>query len=189
MDLITQERDKYADVWTLEAYGTHSPGERNLPVFLSMVGPTGSTVLDAGCGSGKGALALSDRGFDVECCDFTVDGLVEAAKRFPFHQVCLWNDVRLALGTKFDYVYCCDVLEHIPVALTMLVVSRLLDVCTRGAFFTISFQPDVMGYWVGRPLHETVMPFIWWRDQLAAVGELVEARDMLTNGAFFVRPR
>jgi hypothetical protein len=33
------------------------------------------------------------------------------------------------------------------------------------------------------------MPFVWWRDQLATVGELVEARDLLHAGAFLVRAR
>ena len=192
-DLLTTEREKYADMWTVESYAQHSPGEKYVPVFMEMIGvdpfdhASTVSVLDAGCGSGKGAIALAENGFYVRLCDFTDEGLVPEARDFFFTQVCLWHDLRgLFLD---DYVYCCDVLEHIPVAFTMLVAARLLEVAMRAVFFSVSFQPDVMGYWIGKPLHETVMPFIWWRDQLNAVGRVVQGRDMLGSGVFLVEPR
>jgi len=199
-DLATQEREKYSDMWTVDAYGEHSPGEKYVSVFMEMISATRppetdykAIVLDAGCGSGKGALELHRNGFSVRCCDFTNEGLVPQAKKFPFQQVCLWNDLRVQGAAngweKFDYVYCCDVMEHIPVALTMLVAARLLEVTKRAAFFSISFQPDVMGYWIGKPLHETVMPFVWWRDQFNAIGRVTSGRDLLGAGVFLVEPR
>lgn len=188
--MINDPKELYSEMWSVPAYAEHSPGEQNVPVFLDMTKTTMRTsVLDAGCGSGKGALALKKAGFDrVEMCDVTDEGLVSEAKSLHFTSVYLWNVKPSNVGFH-DWVYCCDVMEHIPIALTMLVVSKLLTLAKRGVFFTISFQPDVMGYYVGKPLHETVMPFQWWRDQLNIVGKVVEARDMLNSGAFLVEPR
>jgi 2-polyprenyl-3-methyl-5-hydroxy-6-metoxy-1,4-benzoquinol methylase len=192
-NLTQHERAKYEDAWALDLYAKHSPGETALPLFLDMARPAaGAAVLDAGCGAGKGSAALVAAGFTVVSCD-----LVIPSDRPPhFHEAVLWHDlsdlVRYAHTpgrTTFDYVYCTDVLEHIPTALTMLVVARLLAVSRAGVFLTISNVPDVMGYWVGKPLHETVQPFVWWRDLLGTVGQVVEARDLLTSSAFLVKAR
>jgi len=191
MDLLERERETYRQMWAVDEYAQHSPGEHYLPIFLDMIGVTrcedDASVLDAGCGSGQGGVALSRLGFNVLLCDVTPDGLVSDAMALPYVDACLWHDLRV--WGPFDYVYCCDVLEHIPTAFTMLVVRRLLDVAAHGVFLSISFQPDVMGHWVGTPLHQTVMPFTWWRDALSAVGEVIEARDLLNAGVFFVRRR
>lgn len=188
MNIVDTERGKYEDMWGVDAYAVHSPGEMFLPLFLDMVGSSRTSVIDAGCGSGKGALALQSAGFNVRCCDLTDAGLVPEARIFPFDTVCLWDNLALKIGFA-DWVYCCDVLEHIPTEFTMLVIARLLGIARKGVFLSISFTPDVMGTWIGTPLHQTVQPFVWWRDNLRAIGELVEARDLLNAGVFLVKPR
>jgi 2-polyprenyl-3-methyl-5-hydroxy-6-metoxy-1,4-benzoquinol methylase len=197
--LETREREKYQAAWAMDTYAAHSPGERCLPIFLDMIAPTPNamgvpfyfgrdiSVLDAGAGSGKGALALQKAGFAVTMCDLTPDGLVAEAQALPFVPACLWDDLR-APG-RFDYAYCCDVLEHIPTPFTMLVISRLLEVARHSVFLSISTVPDHFGAFVGEPLHQTVQPFVAWRDQIAALGTIVEARDLLTSACFLVRPR
>jgi 2-polyprenyl-3-methyl-5-hydroxy-6-metoxy-1,4-benzoquinol methylase len=197
VNIQQHEREKYENIWQTDQYNeSFSPGEKYLPLFLDMTGRgpktgfQGAHVLDAGCGAGKGALALLEAGFRVSCADVTDAGLLPALRdslTVPFHTVCLWNSLR-ALGW-FDYVYCTDVLEHIPPQFTMLVVARLLALVRQELFLSIAFVPDVMGVWVGKPLHETVQPFVWWRDNLASVGELVQARDLIDCGAFLLRPR
>jgi hypothetical protein len=52
----------------------------------------------------------------------------------------------------------------------------MLDAC-NGLFLSICFQDEAFSEIVGEPLHLTVMPFVWWRDHLAMMGNLVEARD------------
>lgn len=208
MRLAAAERTVYADLWaSVEAYGQHAPGEMFAPVFVDAVTrilndaiglhwkPREYTVLDAGCGSGKGGLALQALGFDVTLCDLTDEGLTEAARALPFHNACLWSDlypVARAKGhpgrTTFDFVYCCDVLEHIPPQFTMLVVDQLLRVARRGVFLSISLVPDQFGAWVGRPLHQTVQSFVWWRDSLGELGTLADARDLLNSAIFLVVP-
>jgi len=188
--LLDTERQTYRDAWAIPAYAQHSPGERCVPLFLDMTQTTmRSSVLDAGCGAGKGALALQAAGFArVTLCDLTREALTTEAQALPFVEVTLW-DAHLVRTVGFhDWVYCADVLEHIPTALTMLVVARLLEVARRGVFLSVSLQPDVMGYWVGKPLHQTVQPFVWWRDHLNAIGSVVEGRDLMNSAAFLVKP-
>jgi len=201
-DLLTREREKYETAWSLSAYATTSPGEQLLPIFLDMTkaGPSAS-VLDAGCGAGKGALALAAAGLTVTMCDHTDAGLTDEALAVgPFVQTNLWDDLapvaylaNVARGRQtdglFDYAYCCDVLEHIPTPFVMLVVARLLAVTTKGVFLSISTQPDNFGAMVGEPLHLTVQSFVQWRDQLATMGRLVEARDLIIAGCYLVEPR
>jgi 2-polyprenyl-3-methyl-5-hydroxy-6-metoxy-1,4-benzoquinol methylase len=200
--LVEAERQKYELAWAVEAYATNSPGEQCVPVFLDMLAAAGhvgrGTVLDAGCGAGKGAIALVRAGFDVTLTDLTPAGLEQTAEApelgdLSFVPACLWEDlmpVARGVGLEaFDFAYCCDVMEHIPTHLTMLVVARLLDVAGKGVFLSVSMVPDVFGVWVGEPLHQTVQPFVWWRDQLNVVGRVVEARDLLTVSCFLLEPR
>jgi len=87
----------------------------------------------------------------------------------------------------YDWVYCTDVLEHLPPQFTMLAVDQMLRVATRGVFLTISTQPDQFGVWVGRSLHQTVQHYVWWRDSLRELGELVDARDLIGTALFVIR--
>jgi glycine/sarcosine N-methyltransferase len=79
--------------------------------LLRRVGP-GSAVLDAACGTGVDAAALTRRGFDVRATDGS-DAMVEAAAaRFrreglaiPVQQ-CLWADLPDTIDERFDIVLC-----------------------------------------------------------------------------------
>lgn len=191
--LVQRERELYTDVWAVPSYGDHSPGAQFVPAFLEMarIDPDATrmlTVLDAGCGSGKGAMALAARGFRVSMVDVTDAGLVADAQSIPFNEASLWADLTTLCGGKVDHVYCCDVLEHIPTEFTMLVIRRLLDVARSGVFLSISLVPDNFGIWVGKPLHLSVFPFTWWRDNLRALGHVVECRDLVDTGLFYVEP-
>ena len=200
MRLADRERDKYETVWSaIDRYGEMSPGERCVPRFLEMASvsdPARCTVLDAGCGSGKGALALERSGFTPEhihLCDLTDRGLHEDARRYQFNPAVLWSPLRPQLrylrGGSIDYVYCCDVLEHVSPTFTMLTIARLLEIARRGVFLSISTLPDGWGDWVGETLHLTVQSFTDWRDQIAEIGRIAECRDCLSTGQFWVTPR
>lgn len=186
-DLLQVEREKYTQMWAVDQYRESSPGEQYVPVFLDMARPgPNASILDAGCGAGRGAIALQALGFAVSGCDLTQPDDFPAD--IPFTEACLWKPLADAAVPVHDWVYCCDVLEHIPTALTMLVAARLLETARHGVFFSIGFTVDTKGVWIGQTLHETVQPFVWWRDQLNAIGRVVEARDLLLGGAFLVMP-
>jgi len=185
MNLVERETDRYEElIGGMPEYLEHSPGERWADLFLEMTGAQpGDTVLDAGCCSAKGALALEERGLKPSLQDITDVGVVPEAKHLFFTKRPLWADI----AGQFDWVYCCDVMEHIPVEFTMLTLSRLLQRAKKGAFFTISLTQDQFGMFIGQPLHLTVQPYVWWRDRLKDVGELVEGRDFLGMGVYHAR--
>jgi len=190
MSLTTTERTLYEEMWAVPQYAEHSPGVQMLPMFLQCVGAARGHVLDAGSGSGKGALALRDAGFRVTCCDVTDAGLVPDARLLPFRQACLWAPLRpIAPTGSFDWVYCTDVLEHVPTQFTMLAIDQMLRVATRGLFISVSLVPDSFGVWAGKALHQTVQSFPWWKDSIAEVGRVVDARDLINAATFYVEPR
>jgi SAM-dependent methyltransferase len=192
--ILQREIETYETMWGgVATYGAKSPGAEFVDVFCAMAGiqtADGLQVLDAGCGSAKGGLRLQAKGFTVTLCDLTSDGLIPEAAPLRFIQACLWHDLaEVFCGRSFDYVYCCDVLEHVPPTFTMLVAARLLQVARHGVFFSIALGTDEFGAFVGHHLHQTVQGFVDWRDALSEIGEVVECRDLGLVGLYYVRPR
>lgn len=187
MSLTTQQTDLYRDLWdAFPAYADLSPGAELVPIFQQVAAP-GSTVVDAGCGTGKGALALAAAGYDVKLItDLTDQGLVPEAKRFVFRESCLWKRLRpqWKLG-QVQWIYCTDVMEHLPTQCTLLAVDQMLAVADH-VFLAIAFMQDEAGMWMGQHYHLTVQPYTWWRDALKEVGRVTEARDLLARGIFVV---
>jgi len=204
LELLDKEIALYDQAWSLPEYSSNSPGEQNISFFLQNVlrvlnPPDDSkfqfdqTVLDAGAGSGKGALALDGLGFKVKMCDISDAGLTDAARALPFEKANLWSSLHLIArgfshpnATRFDFVYCCDVLEHIPPQFTMLAIDHMLRVARYGVFLSVSLVPDNFGIWMGQALHQTVQPFTWWRDSLRELGTVGDARDLHNCGVFFI---
>lgn len=186
MNTAEHERAKYEQIWAVPAYRKGSPGVVHTPMFASIADPQpGESVIDLGCGAGDGGEQLAEKlGLSVTYLDHVrVAGVPD-----PFIKQALWDPLP-ARNPPWKYGYCCDVMEHIPTEYTMLVLRNIMDAC-ESVFFSIYFQNDVFGpKLIGEPLHLTVMPYTWWRDRLAEFGELVEARDLLGEGVFYVRCR
>lgn len=171
-------RALYETCWALPAYRTYSPGEEALPLFGQMVNP-GGTLADIGCGTGRAGAHLSEA-FDVTLIDFAKNAL-DPGIQLPF----LRADITKRIPGRYDYGYCCDVMEHIEPKKVDKVLSNLFEACSS-VFFSIHFGPDNFGRLVGHPLHLTQECFAWWRDKLKGYGELVDARDLLGHGVFYV---
>lgn len=190
--LLNHARELADAAFGVEAYRAESAGERMVPVFLDMIGARRRwRVLDAGCGTGRGMVALTRAGFsEVAGCDITPAGILpDIQLHWPFTMANLWDDRAMQSLGPVDHVYCCDVLEHIPEPLTMLAVRNMLAIARQGVFVTVSTGPDTHGVWVGEPLHQTVNPFTWWRKHLGAVGDMLQARDLLDHGVYLVQSR
>lgn len=189
MRVVDAEREKYEVMWSMPGYEKFSPGEDNARRFMSTLVPKpGSTVLDAGCGAGKGGLALSAEGLDVWYLDITSAGLELygfgiSADRFLEQP--LWERIYMPNDLTWDYGYCCDVMEHLPTEYTMLAARNIIDVC-RTTWFQIAFFHDGWGAAIDHDLHLTVKPFVWWLSRLMTIGNVIDARDLCGSGVFVV---
>lgn len=176
--LAATERAKYERIWRKDSYRAYSPGEQAIPIFAQLVRKRGS-LLDIGCGTGRAGAALRDRGYDVTLMDFAANA---PEPDLPFINQNLWT--AWPHGRRWDYGYCCDVMEHIPPKKVDAVLRNIFEHCGR-VFFSIHFGEDNLGKLIGHPLHLTVQPFTWWRDKLREYREVKDARDLIGVGTFY----
>ncbi len=191
-DGAAQERAKYAEIWSLPEYRTaNSPGLENVDRMISVLNPKpGSSIIDVGCGTGCAAMEFERRGFRAGGLDIT-DAALEL-DRSRFIEAPLWSDWAnpksglISRKLRWDYAFCCDVLEHIPPEYTMLCIDRILGACDT-AWLQISLRPDEFGKLIGQPLHLTVHDFDWWLLRVSTLGRVVDARDLCGVGLYVVR--
>lgn len=166
MITAAQEQEKYRRMWTeVPAYRTNSPGQRLVPLFLEKAEWTkGDMLLDAGCGPGRAGLELKHAGLDVFWLDITESSLDPAVRGHGiFIEACLWN-VEIPMG--FDWVYCCDVLEHIPPEYVDEVLNNLAAMGRKGAFLQIAMWQENFGRQIGAELHLTVEQEDFWLEKI-----------------------
>ena len=162
------ERDKYRLMWSYDGYRETSPGEDSAAVaaqYFTAPGP----VIDFGCGTGRGALALERAGFEVVCVDFADNCRDDEALALPFLE---W-DLTRPCPLRAPYGYCTDVMEHIPPADVDAVVGNIMDAATT-VFFQISTVPDAFGAVINQRLHLTVEPHDWWAGLFLRMGYTVQ---------------
>jgi SAM-dependent methyltransferase len=164
------EREKYQKVWTkIPEYRCISPGEKLVGKFLTWAKwSKGDDLIDCGCGTGRASKRLADHGLRVTMMDIAPqakDGSID----LPFIEGCLWESFTDA---KYDWVYCCDVLEHIPTDRVDGVLDNLAAMTTYGAFLQIALWPEAFGRHVGEVLHLTVQPVEWWMEKIAQRWEI-----------------
>jgi SAM-dependent methyltransferase len=122
----------------------------------------GEVVLDAGCGTAREALKLKNAGLNVVCLDF-VDARIGDARLMNYIDVCLWEAKGLP---KFDWVFCCDVAEHLPTEHVDQSLDNLQRATRMGGLLQIALFNDGFGKYIGETLHLTVKPAEWWDEKI-----------------------
>lgn len=174
----SKERSKYERMWAQPAYREVSPGEHWATTFLSQIrAAADAEVIDFGCGTGRGGLALALLGgmrvrlvdFAANCLDEDVAAAcVSQSERIRFDEC----DLSLPIQWNAAYGYCCDVMEHIPPEQVATVLTNILA-SAQHVFFAISTVDDALGALIGEPLHLTVQPEEWWIEQIQLAGGVV----------------
>jgi 2-polyprenyl-3-methyl-5-hydroxy-6-metoxy-1,4-benzoquinol methylase len=164
------EKDIYKTMWDKPEYRVVSPGEMIAKEFLRQAKPLpNSPVIDLGCGTGRGAKALSLFGnLSVTAVDFASNCLDEDVQELVDKDVIKFveHDLTKPLDLRATYGFCTDVLEHIPTEDVDKVLNNCLNAC-QNVFFQIATEDDVMGALIGHPLHLTVKPYSWWLQKFA----------------------
>jgi len=187
INIEKREHGRSTEIWSVPDYrAAESPGLINVERFLEVLRPPrGSTILDAGCGTGAAGRKLQQEGMVVTYLDITSAGF-EGQLPSSFIEAPLWAEWRGKGRRWWDYGFCCDVLEHIPIEFTMLSVARLISACST-VWLHIALEPDRWGPMVlNEPLHQTVKPFSWWLDRLYCLGDVREARDLIHSAMFVI---
>lgn len=127
-------------------------------------------IIDMGCGTGRAAALLNKlEGMSVILIDHArncLDDDVKTELDHRFQKACLWK-----LPSYIDpaeYIFCCDVMEHIPEERVDMVLRNIAARCLIGGIFKISTVKDSMGQAiVGEPLHLTIKPAKWWVEKIS----------------------
>lgn len=180
------EQEKYEQMWSHADYREVSPGEAVAKTFLEVAQPkAGDKVVDFGCGTGRGALAIAEHSdCDLTLVDFTENSRDAEARSFPFIRA----DLTKPIPVRGDYGFCCDVMEHIHPKDVERVIRNLFR-CTKQVFFQISLVHASMGYLIGQPLHLTVANYAWWMELFQSLGySVVWSKDEGISAMFYVQP-
>jgi len=181
VSVLEKERDKYRRMWALPIYRLNSPGERAVPMFLTHVPwQEGDTVIDLGCGTGRAGVELAQNGLRVTLLDLCMEALDPGVLlRIPFIEASLW-DIPRWIGA-FDWIYCVDVLEHIPPEIIGTVLDQMAVLTKSGGFLQIACFRDGCGRMIGEDLHLTLNSPDWWRKKIAERWEITQ--DLTTQQA------
>ena len=161
------EKELYKMMWEKSEYRIVSPGENIYHEFLNIAKPRqGSSIIDLGCGTGRGGLNLAVFGgldvtmvdFADNCLDQDIIPMLETQSHLLKFKEC---DLSEPLPIKAAYGFCTDVMEHIRPHHVDQVLDNCLKACQH-VFFQIATKDDVMGELVGHKLHLSVHPYKWW---------------------------
>lgn len=189
--LHEQELAKYQKIWKRAEYRQWSPGEAAVPTFIAnLPWEKGDTVIDLGCGTGRAGASLADRGLSVTLLDFCADALEVAS--LPFITANIW---RLPRELQCDWIFCVDVMEHIPEEKVKDSIRGMAGMAKRGGFLQIALFEDGCGSLIGEKLHMTVKPMAWWLVQISSyfdvivIGDDKDARGNNGYAKFAIRSR
>jgi SAM-dependent methyltransferase len=149
--------------------------------FLSHV-PTGGAVLDAGCGSGRDALAFREAGYEVSAFDGSVE-LARIARANIGVAVRHLSFAEMDWEAAFDGVWACATLLHLPLADLPAALANIRCALKPGGVFYCSFKEGDGERIVGGR-HFTDMTLQTLRTLLAAAGfEILTADVSFDNRA------
>lgn len=186
-DLLSQkEKEKYQKMWTaFPDYRKCSPGElfasHFFQAFEDQLQPN-DHIIDFGCGTGRVTKQFLEKELSVtlvdicsvECLDPEIQLLLSLfPNKLRFIEASLW-DLPPDLPTA-NWLYCCDVLEHIPTEKVPQVLQGIASHTLKGGFISICLKDDFFGPQnIQKPLHLTVKPRPWWLEQLAPHWSVVQ---------------
>lgn len=194
------EKQKYEKIWAHSKYRDFSPGLEATALFIEHFKKKikrGDSIIDFGCGTGSASSFFFFQGFSVQmvdiaanCLNANIENLIALSfGRLQFIKACLWSlPQRLS---KADWIYCCDVLEHLPEEYIDVVLSQMAKRTQKGGFLQIYLQEDLFGTLINDKLHLTVRPMNWWLKKIGIYWEIEALGPQVPNHRFsiFIKPK
>lgn len=173
--MLLSEKQKYEKMWTCPEYRQISPGLNAAHDFLHHFQDRfgqADTLMDLGCGTGKAGVFFFLHGFSVQLVDIASNCLDEAYRpllslagsTLSFREACLW-DLPADLG-RVDWLYCCDVLEHLPETTIDQAFTQMAERMGKGGFLQIFLKDEPFGTLIQESLHLTIRSKEWWIEKI-----------------------
>ncbi len=151
----------------------------------------GQTIIDFGCKTARVTKDFLAKGLNVTLVDtspYSVDEEIRKlltlfSSQVHFVQACLWQ---LPNSLKAAYwIYCCEVLEHIPQDSIDTVLAQMAQRMRFGGYFSICLKDNATNKKLNRPPMLTVKGKAWWEKKLqkhfTIIGEDAIADDLYFN--------
>lgn len=175
-EISLQEKQKYEKMWNNEPYRVTSPGKLSVDYFLEFIKgrfTAGDSLIDFGCGSGVAAIPFLEAGFKVRlvdiaenCLDDTIQTLTFLSPdTLSFYLASLWKLPESL--EQSDWIYCIDVLEHLPTEKVELALQEMARRTRKGGALQVFLLDEGMGKMIGETLHLTIKPLRWWLDLIS----------------------
>ncbi len=147
-------------------------------VSLAGILPPGASILDLGCGEGRNALYLADRGFSVTAVDISENGIQKLSNLASERALTVATEVAdmccYKWNKKFDVIISHGCLHLVPRAEWERIIKKFKDYTLPGGFNVVAVftdrippPPDMKDYCVGL-FHEDELfaHYSDWRIQL-----------------------
>ncbi|AYN27737.1 class I SAM-dependent methyltransferase [Buttiauxella sp. 3AFRM03] len=99
----------------------------------------GAALLDAGCGSGRDAKAFHEMGYIVDAFDASSE-MVALATQHSGLSVQQMTFADISAKNKYDGIWCCASLLHVPNQELPVVMHKLTDALKSGGTWYVSFK-------------------------------------------------
>jgi cyclopropane fatty-acyl-phospholipid synthase-like methyltransferase len=156
-DWIKKEQEVYDDLWSKNYTSSHfGKLSQEFPDIMDKVD---TKVIDLGCGNAEIQKTFSNyTGVDIS------KTIIEKNRKNingVFHHLSL-SDLRTLYSQEFDTLIVFDVMEHIPIQMTGLVISEISRLNFKTAYFKIHTGHSSFKDKDGNGLHRTVAGRVWW---------------------------
>lgn len=174
MNLHEIELSKYNRIWDRQEYRQWSPGENAIDNFLrNCPWKPGDSLVDLGCGTGRAGAALATHGLNVVLLDFCVKAI--EVRDLPVIRHNIWELYNT--GLQWDWVYCVDVLEHIPEEMVEDTLKGIAHTTRKGGYLQIALFEEGCGRLINERLHMTVKSYDWWYNKIISHVNIIGSED------------
>jgi len=189
------EKQKYEAMWEHAEYRLSSPGFEAASCFFDHFKERiqeGDSILDFGCGTGRTSSLFFSKGLFVRMIDIASncldENIISLMHLFPhaieFMEASLWELPSTVASA--DWIYCCDVLEHLPSEQVDAALFQMAKRTKKGGFLQIFLKDEPFGLMIGKRLHLTIQPKEWWIEKISKYWKIEGFGPEIKNSRFTV---